>query len=121
QPENCTDWSRRSSQPRAPPKPKQQWSTEPTFRGGGRAGKSACRSPTKWPRSKKTNESERPPRRNRRLLAAAAGADIKPLLEPLAIRGLVHDGNMDLSASANRMGQCRWHVPYTVRYLLYKD
>lgn len=75
------------------------------------------------PAENKANESERPPRRKRRLLGVAAGAevDIKPLLEPLDIQGLVHDGNMDLSASADHVGRCRWHVPYTVRYLLYQD
>lgn len=74
------------------------------------------------PPENKDGESERP-RRKRHLLAVSAGGevDIKPLLEPLDIEGLVHDGNLDLSASAEHVGRCRWHIPYTVRYLLYQD
>lgn len=75
------------------------------------------------PATKQQDPSKRPPRRKRRLLAVAAGseADIKPQLGSLDIQGLVHDGKLDLSSSATHVGRCRWHIPYTVRYLLYKD
>lgn len=75
------------------------------------------------PAEKQANESKRPPRRQRQLLAVCAGAeaDIKALLQPLDINGLIHDGKLDLSSVADHVGRCRWHIPYTVRYLLYKD
>lgn len=75
------------------------------------------------PAEENPGQSKRPPRRKRRLLAVSAGdeAAIKPLLEPLDIKGLIHDGKLDLSSSADYVGRCRWHIPYTVRYLFYKD
>jgi RNase P subunit RPR2 len=61
--------------------------------------------------------------RPRRVLAVAAGdeADIKPKLTSLHLQSLIHDGNLALEGAAEQIGRCRWHVPYTVRHLLYKD
>lgn len=75
------------------------------------------------PLDKQGAESERPPRRARRILAATAGAevDIKPLLKSLDINAIIHDGKLDLASSADYVGRCRWHIPYTTRYLLYRD
>lgn len=61
--------------------------------------------------------------RPRRLLTVAVGAeaDIKPKLADLQLQSLIHDGNLALEEAAEQVGRCRWHVPYTVRHLLYSD
>lgn len=66
---------------------------------------------------------KRPKRRKRRVLGVAAGreADSIAQLDPLKIRSLVHDGNLKLDGQADFVGRCRWHVPYTVKYLFYRN
>lgn len=66
---------------------------------------------------------ERSEVRPRRVLTVAAGKedDIKPKLADLQLQTLIHDGNLQLDAYGEQVGRCRWHVPYTVRHLLYRD
>lgn len=61
--------------------------------------------------------------RKRRLLGVVGGreAEVIAKLTPLNIGALVHDGNLSLDGQADHVGRCRWHVPYTVKYLLYHD
>jgi hypothetical protein len=75
------------------------------------------------PSTGKVQSTHRPPRRKRRLVGVAAGgeADIKPSLETTVIQGVVHDGKLNLKTFADHQGRCRWHIPYTVGYLLYRD
>ena len=63
------------------------------------------------------------PRRSRWLLGTTAGAetDVKPILSDRSIKTLVHDGNLALEGYADQVVRCRWHVPYTVGFLLYQD
>lgn len=70
-----------------------------------------------------TAPNGRPAPRDRRLIATSAGAetDIKSRLAAHSIQALVHDGNMRMEQAADYVGRCRWHIPYTVSYLLYKD
>lgn len=60
---------------------------------------------------------------NRTVVALRVGSekDIKPDLESAPIRTLVHDGKMELEQVAKQVGRCRWHVPHTVRAMLYRD
>jgi len=69
------------------------------------------------------SDQKRPKRRNRRILGVVGGreADVVAHLKPLRINALVHDGNIKLDDLAVYVGRCRWHVPYTVKYLLYRD
>lgn len=69
------------------------------------------------------HDQQRPPRRQRQVVAATGGreAAVTEALDPLRIRSLVHDGNLALDDQADHVGRCRWHVPYTVRHLLYRD
>lgn len=62
-------------------------------------------------------------RRKRRIIGLTGGseADIVDRLAPLKIRSLVHDGKLSLEGQAEFVGRCRWHIPYTVKYLLYHD
>lgn len=62
-------------------------------------------------------------RRSRWLLGTTAGkeADLKPILSDRSIDALVHDGNLALEDYAEHVVRCRWHVPYTVGFLLYQD
>lgn len=75
------------------------------------------------PERGQTAPNGRPAPRDRRLIATSAGAetDIKPRLAEYDIQALVHDGNMRMEGIADYVGRCRWHIPYTVSYLLYKD
>jgi len=67
--------------------------------------------------------TKRAKRRRRRIVGLVGGseADIVDRLAPLKIRSLVHDGKLSLDGQARFVGRCRWHVPYTVKYLLYHD
>jgi len=75
------------------------------------------------------HEITRAPRRynrpalNRRVVALAVGkeADIKAFLKEVRIKSLMHDGGLRVDGLCEVEGRCKWHVPYTVRSLLYKD
>jgi len=60
---------------------------------------------------------------DRTLVAARAGSEtrLREALRDVPIQSLVTDGQMDVSGVAPNVGRCRWHVPRTVRYLLYND
>lgn len=62
-------------------------------------------------------------RRLRWLLGTTAGSetDVKPLLAERSIQTLIHDGSLALEGYADHVVRCRWHVPYTVGFLLYQD
>lgn len=59
----------------------------------------------------------------RSVVAVVAGKeeDIKELLEKPTIQGLMHDGKLDVEGLCEREGRCLWHVPHTVKHLLYQD
>jgi hypothetical protein len=61
--------------------------------------------------------------RPRQTLAVAAGreVDLVEALERMDIHALMHDGNLKLPHAANYVGRCYWHVPHTVKHLLYRD
>ena len=63
------------------------------------------------------------PTLNRTVVALAVGSekDIKQYLEDPSIQGLMHDGKLDVEDLCEMEGRCWWHVPYTVKYLLYQD
>lgn len=63
------------------------------------------------------------PALDRRVVALAVGkeADIKEFLKEVCIKSLMHDGGLRVDALCEVEGRCKWHVPYTVRSLLYKD
>ena len=75
------------------------------------------------PASKDQPPVKRPRRRQRRILGAVGGkeADLIPWLDPLKAHALVHDGNLKLDGQATHVGRCRWHVPHTTQYLLYRN
>lgn len=61
--------------------------------------------------------------RPRYTLAVAAGREVD-LVKPLRrmhIGSLMHDGNLQVRGVADYVGRCYWHVPHTVRHLLYRD
>lgn len=73
--------------------------------------------------SKRDGCAQRPDPRDRRVLGVSAGRepDIIGHLTGLNMQALVHDGRLKLGDQARYVGRCRWHVPHTVRYLLYRD
>lgn len=75
------------------------------------------------PRREDTAPNGRPKPRDRQVVAVTAGreAQMAEALRPIDIQALVHDGNLQLDDQADHVGRCRWHVPYTVKYLLYRD
>lgn len=74
-------------------------------------------------KDKQPASSGRAKRRKRRVLGVVGGreAELADNLSSLTIHALVHDGNLNLDDQARYVGRCRWHIPYTVRYLLYHD
>lgn len=60
---------------------------------------------------------------DRAVVAVAAGKeeDIKECLKDPTIQGLMHDGKLEVEGLCEREGRCMWHVPYTVKHLLYQD
>ena len=59
----------------------------------------------------------------RRPVAGRVGSEtrLREALSEVSVSTLVTDGQMDVSDVADRCGRCRWHLPRSVRYLLYND
>jgi YgiT-type zinc finger domain-containing protein len=59
----------------------------------------------------------------RQPVAARVGSEtrLREALSAVSVSTLVTDGQMDVSDVADRCGRCRWHLPRSVRYLLYND
>jgi len=60
---------------------------------------------------------------NRQVVGTAFGeeVDIKSVLGDVEPSDLIHDGRLDLDGVAESTRRCRWHVPHSVRQLLYQD
>lgn len=60
---------------------------------------------------------------DRSVVGCVAGAeeDLKPILEETSMERLVHDGGLNVDSLADFVVRCAWHVPYTVKHLLYRD
>ena len=63
------------------------------------------------------------PALKREPVAARVGSEtrLRDALEERPIQTLITDGKMEVSGTATRTGRCRWHLPRSVRYLLYND
>lgn len=63
------------------------------------------------------------PSLNRQFVAARVGSEtrLREALNEVPISTLVTDGQMEVSSVAEKAGRCRWHLPRSVRYLLYND
>jgi YgiT-type zinc finger domain-containing protein len=63
------------------------------------------------------------PALNRQPVAARVGSEtrLRKALSEVSIATLVTDGQMDVSSVADKTGRCRWHLPRSVRHLLYND
>jgi hypothetical protein len=63
------------------------------------------------------------PALKRRPVAGRVGSETRlhEALSEVSISTLVTDGQMDVSGVADRCGRCRWHLPRSVRHLLYND
>jgi hypothetical protein len=59
----------------------------------------------------------------RRPVAGRVGSEtrLREALSEVTVPTLVTDGKMDVSGVADQAGRCRWHLPRSVRYLLYND
>ena len=63
------------------------------------------------------------PALRRRPVAGRVGSEtrLREALSEVSVPTLVTDGQMDVSGIADRCGRCRWHLPRSVRHLLYND
>lgn len=63
------------------------------------------------------------PALRRKPVAGRVGSEtrLREALSEVSVSTLVTDGQMDVSGVADRCGRCRWHLPRSVRYLLYND
>ncbi|WP_263841464.1 hypothetical protein [Salinibacter sp.] len=63
------------------------------------------------------------PALKRHPVVGRAGSEtrLREALSEARVSTLVTDGQMDVSGVADRCGRCRWHLPHSVRYLLYND
>ena len=59
----------------------------------------------------------------KRLLFLKTGTanKIKTSLKSLKAKGIVHDGDMDLTACAPLVQRCLWHLPHQLRHFLWQD
>jgi YgiT-type zinc finger domain-containing protein len=59
----------------------------------------------------------------RQPVAGRVGSEtrLREALSKVSVSTLVTDGQMDVSDAADWCGRCRWHLPRSVRYLLYND
>jgi len=59
----------------------------------------------------------------RQPVAGRVGSEtrLREALSEVSVSTLVTDGQMDVSDVADLCGRCRWHLPRSVRYLLYND
>lgn len=60
---------------------------------------------------------------HREPVAARVGSEtrIRDALEKAPIQALITDGKMKVDSAAERTARCRWHLPRSVRFLLYED
>ena len=63
------------------------------------------------------------PALKRQPVAGRVGSEtrLREALSEAGVSTLVTDGQMDVSGVADRCGRCRWHLPRSVRHLLYND
>ncbi|MFB6347164.1 MAG: hypothetical protein ABEK50_15685, partial [bacterium] len=63
------------------------------------------------------------PTLDRSVVGCVAGSEdgLKPILEEASVDRLVHDGGLAVDDQADSVVRCAWHVPYTVKHLLYRD
>ena len=63
------------------------------------------------------------PALKRQPVAGRVGSEtrLREALSEARVPTLVTDGQMDVSDVADRCGRCRWHLPRSVRHLLYND
>ena len=63
------------------------------------------------------------PALKRQPVAGRVGSEtrLREALSEARVPTLVTDGQMDASGVADRCGRCRWHLPRSVRHLLYND
>jgi YgiT-type zinc finger domain-containing protein len=63
------------------------------------------------------------PALKRRPVAGRVGSEtrLREALSEIRVPTLVTDGQMDVSSVADQAGRCRWHLPRSVRHLLYND
>ena len=63
------------------------------------------------------------PALKRQPVAGRVGSEtrLREALSEVSVTTLVTDGQMDVSSVADRCGRCRWHLPRSVRHLLYND
>ena len=63
------------------------------------------------------------PALKRQPVAGRVGSEtrLREALSEARVPTLVTDGQMDVSGVADRCGRCRWHLPRSVRHLLYND
>jgi hypothetical protein len=56
-------------------------------------------------------------------VSARVGSEtrLRDALRTVPLATLVIDGKMDMVGVADQTGRCRWHLPRSVRYLLYND
>jgi hypothetical protein len=61
--------------------------------------------------------------RKKRLLFLRTGSakQIKKSLKTLKAKGIVHDGDMDLSGCARLLQRCLWHLVHQLKHFLWKD
>ena len=59
----------------------------------------------------------------KRLLFLKTGkaGTIKRNLKALGARGIIHDGEMDLSGCAKKLQRCLWHLPHQLQHFLWMD
>lgn len=63
------------------------------------------------------------PRMSKRFLFLKTGSAeiIKESLKPLEAKGIVHDGDMDLTGCAKHIHRCFWHLPHQLWHFLWVD
>lgn len=54
-------------------------------------------------------------------LQTGSASKIKKNLKALTARGIVHDGDMDLSGCAPFVQRCLWHLPHQLKHFLWLD
>ena len=71
----------------------------------------------------RTGEAGGRPALKRQPVAGRVGSEtrLREALSEVRVPTLVTDGQMDVSDVADRCGRCRWHLPRSVRHLLYND
>jgi hypothetical protein len=54
-------------------------------------------------------------------LRTGSAKQIKKSLKTLKAKGIVHDGDMDLSGCAGFLQRCLWHLVHQLKHFLWKD